>query len=392
MLEALESAPCAKVACLRQFSAEPPRGKEGPVEWQQSMGSLSLLCPLEGKLDEDDISVKASSCQLQILLKDKPLAALSGFLFGSVLPRLSWWRLHREATKRRTRGVDEAWEKLSLFVELSKGEHRSWPRLWYNSEMKHPSARAGYAWTPAMDALQDFQDRTQLLPLTCGFPQRSRQLSSQDGMTDGGGGFLFAPDDLCIGIDALQDDRSITLRVHFEAEALAVVQRIVPLEELLAADILDDRVNVFLRGDEQNPILWALLAGRCSPKQSNWKLTTSDCYRSRQRDPAAPGWALAIVLQKHKEHLGHWDRLFTTCLQHPLMLRNYEELEDLIEALKGDDEDTLRLSPEERQDFQQRLANWKEERFEGLPGAQVLPRTPDTGFALGRQAVPSKSN
>lgn len=32
-------------------------------------------------------------------------------------------------------------------------------------------------------------------------------------------GFTFAPDDLCVGLDASQADVSITLAVHFDAEA-----------------------------------------------------------------------------------------------------------------------------------------------------------------------------
>ncbi|CAJ1403782.1 unnamed protein product [Effrenium voratum] len=164
--------------------------------------------------------------------------------------------------------------------------------------------------------------------------------------------------------------------------ALQVAQRIMPLEELLAADILEDRINIHLQCDNQNPILWASLSGRCLPKQSAWRLTTCDRFRDRQRNPGAPGHALSIVLMKDKEHLGEWETPFQLALQHPLMLKNYDELEDVMEALREDEEDRKRLAPEERRELQRRLQDWQEERFELMPGARLLPNSPELGFAL----------
>ncbi|CAE7568256.1 unnamed protein product [Symbiodinium necroappetens] len=298
--------------------------------------------------------------------------------------------------------------------------------------MKHPDARSGYPWTPAMEAAQDTK-RAARVPLAQGPLQRSR--ATEEGAMPG---FLFAPDDLCIGIDTLQDSKTITVRIHFETEALHVVQKIMPLEELFAADILDDRINIFLQGDEQNPILWAGLSGRCIPKSTTWALTTCDSFRNRQRNPSAPGHALAIVLKKHKakalsprvpkssdrpvkDYYGSWPQLFSmlvlirvvpkfppqgvelgpdttqtntvqhaqtlplsTCVHHPLMLKNYDELEDLLEALRGDEEDRRRLTAEQRRSCERQLSEWKEERFEGLPGAALLPRSPEVRLALRR--------
>ncbi|CAK9043464.1 unnamed protein product [Durusdinium trenchii] len=362
-----------RVQSLRRFEATPASGKEGTVQWQQTMGSMTLTCPLvQGNFKEEDLVVKASTCQLQVLLKDKPLAGLNGMLCGTVLPNLCSWRLERLAARRMVRGVDEAFQRITFHLELAKGAHKSWPQLWYSKEMKHPAARSGYAWTPAMEAAQTTAQRTELIDVPQGLPKRSMP----------GGGQLFAPDDLCVAVDTQQDRKSMTVRVHFDAEALDVAQRILPLEELLAADVLEDRISIYLQSDPQNPIIWAMLNGRCNPKESTWGMTTCDRFRDRQQNPGAPGHALAIVLMKHKESIGDWERPFALCLQHPLMLKNYDELADVSEALRADQDDAQRLSPEERKDFQRRLADWTEERFELMPGAKLLPRGPELGWAL----------
>jgi len=367
---------------LRKFEAEPRKGKAGLTEWQQSLGSISLSCPIQAS--DGDITVEASTCELRVLAQGKKIAAMSGMLWGTIFPNLSWWRLRRDVAKRRTFGVDEAFERLTLEVELAKTAHKSWPEPWYSKAMKHPAARVGYPWTPAMEAAQDTQQRTELITLAQGPPQRSRFL--EEGSSEKGSSFLFAPDDVCIGLDTLQDNETVTVRVHFEAEALQVVQRIMPLEELLAVDVLEDRVVIFFQGDEQNPVLWASLSGRCLPKATKWALTTCDKFRDRQRNHSAPGCALAVVLQKQQSHRGQWEQPFATCLQHPLMLKNYDELEELMEALRGDEEDRHRLTPEKRRECHQRLADWKEERFQGLDGAMLLPRSPEVGLALREKA------
>ncbi|OLQ10199.1 hypothetical protein AK812_SmicGene6087 [Symbiodinium microadriaticum] len=350
-------APLRCAARLRRFDATPSKGKSGSVEWQQSMGTLSLSCPItQSGLKEEDVLVEVSTCELQVHVQGRKLADMSGMLCGSIRQNLSWWRLRREVARRMNCGVDEAHERLTLEVELAKTTHKSWPDVWHKKEMKHPDARSGYPWTPAMEAAQDTK-RAARVPLAQGPLQRSR--ATEEGAMPG---FLFAPDDLCIGIDTSQDSKTLTVRIHFETEALHVVQKIMPLEELFAADILDDRINIFLQGDEQNPILWAGLSGRCIPKSTTWALTTCDSFRNRQRNPSAPGHALAIVLKKHKDYYGSWPQLFSTCVQHPLMLKNYDELEDLLEALRGDEEDRRRLTAEQRRSCERQLSEWSDSR------------------------------
>eukprot|EP00930_Biecheleria_cincta_P005623 TRINITY_DN106556_c0_g1_i1.p1 TRINITY_DN106556_c0_g1~~TRINITY_DN106556_c0_g1_i1.p1 ORF type:complete len:396 (+),score=84.04 TRINITY_DN106556_c0_g1_i1:47-1234(+) len=374
----------AKRVGLRHFPCEPSTGSEGSMSWRQTMGSMTLQCELgESNISQEDVSVKLSSCQLQVQVKGKAFAIMTGYLQGTVLPHMSWWMLHRQAAKRRTMGVDAVVERFTIIVELAKAKHRAWPTLWHTHEMKHKAASIGYAWTMPMEEAQDFNERTQLQDLSLGPPIRSRSLALDDDAPKKAT-FLFSPDDMVIGLRTSQDNRSLTIEVHFEGEALAVVQNIIPLEEILAADIFEDRVAIFLRGDEQNPILWATLNGRCLPKESTWKLITSDAFRSRQRNPAAPGVALQIVVAKQKTNYGQWSKLFSSCLQHQLMLKNYDELEELLESLKGDEIDSVRLSPAERADYQRRLAEWKEDRYEGLAGAQTLPRTAEVGFSMQR--------
>ncbi|CAE8607989.1 unnamed protein product, partial [Polarella glacialis] len=356
------------VAVLRHFLVQPAAGTADGVEWHQSMGRITVCCPLEDRgIASGDVSVEISSCQIQVSISGQPLRIMTGNLNGTVISPFCWWTLQDEVLRRRTRGADSAWTRLNLVVHLVKKEPRAWRELWHPQGMKHPAARGSYAWTqPMHDACSQDSAEKQLISVQPGF---RRGLSSAE--VDE---FLFAPDDMCIGVDAMQDSRTVTVQIHFDSEALAVVQQSVPLEELLAANVWEDEIVVFLRGDEQNPILAAELCGRCLPAESSWRLTTSDRYRSRQRDVAGPGHMLELVLRKHPQDQGSWTSLFKRCMQHRLMLRNYDELEDILEALKED-----ALPPERRDDLwlpelQRMLSEWREERWAGLPEAQTLHR------------------
>ncbi|CAJ1419346.1 unnamed protein product [Effrenium voratum] len=157
-----------RVQALRRFAAEPASGKEGPVHWQQSMGRITLTCPLvQGNLKEEDLVVQASTCQLQVLVQNKPVEGLNGTLCGSLLPKLCYFRLQRVASRRMTRGVDEAFQRATLVLELAKGAHKSWPQL----------RRGGFGSVPPLKRFRSFPMSGLLRWGICGAGKISRDFA-----------------------------------------------------------------------------------------------------------------------------------------------------------------------------------------------------------------------
>merc|ERR1712056_170009 len=73
----------------------------------------------------------------------------------------------------------------------------------------------------------------------------------------GGAPFAFSPDDVCVAVTVLQDYLSVTVKIFFDGAAIEAVKKTMPVEDLVAADVWENHVSVYLRGDEQNPIFWA---------------------------------------------------------------------------------------------------------------------------------------
>jgi len=369
------------VSCLRKFEAEPAGGMVDGLEWSQTMGKVVLKYPLEEGTKADDVQVQLSGFGVAVSIAGKKLAALTGNFTGNVNLKRTWWEAEAEAVKRRGRGIDAASKKLTLVISMAKVEHKAWPKLWYEGDMKHPALKGRYAWTQEMQRQnqESAQERGLLQDVQPGKPEEALAPLENDPALETGlfptpsDKFMFAPDELVVGVSTTQDVRTITIRIVFDGEALRVAQETVALEDLVAADVWEDRVSIFLRGDDQNPILCGQLWSTCVPHLSSWKMTSDDSFRQRQADFIAAVPVLQITITKSDEAQCRWNKIFKSCWQHRLMLKNYDELEAMLARLQEDANSGM-LSFEERDDLYKRLSEWREERFPGLPEAQRLTR------------------
>lgn len=379
------------VSCLRKFECDLVGGVADGVEWSQTMGKVVMRFPLEEGTKEEDVKVQLSYYSVQVTVAGKKIAALNGSFANNISMKRTWWEAEAEAVKRRGRGIDANSKKLTLVISMAKAEHKAWKKLWYEGDIKHPAAKTRYAWTQEMQRQNqaEAQEKGLLQEVQPGKPEEAMLPLENDPALETGlfptpsDKFKFAPDEVVVGVDASQDSRTITIRIVFDAEALRVVQEAVALEDILAADIWEDRVSIFLRGDDQNPILAGQLWSTCVPHLSSWKMTSDDSFRQRQADFSAPVPVLKITIVKADEAQTRWNKIFKSCWQHRLMLKNYDELEAILVALQEDSVNNT-MTFEERDDLTKRLAEWREDRFLGLPEAQRLTRrgndSQDTDF------------
>jgi len=368
------------VWCLRKFEADPPGGVDGDVQWTQDMCKLTIRYALPEDAKEDDVKVQLSDFQVQVTIDGKKFAPLSNNLSGNIMLKRSWWKVEAEAVKRRGRGVDAPAYKRTLVICLAKAEHKAWQKLWYEGDLKHPSAKGRYCWTQEMqNQAQKEKEQGTLTEVPPGkasdveFPLENDPALETGLFPQKCDKFMFAPDEVVVGVDASQDLRTVTIRIIFDGEALRVVQEQVALEDIIAADIWEDRISIFLRGDDQNPILCGQLWSTCTPHLSKWRMSSDDSFRQRQANIIASAPVLVITITKSEEAQCQWNRIFKCCWQHRLLLKNYDELEGMLDVLQ-EDANSGNLSFEERDDLIKRLSEWREERFPGLPEAQRLTR------------------
>uniref|UniRef100_A0A7S1RXB7 CS domain-containing protein n=1 Tax=Alexandrium catenella TaxID=2925 RepID=A0A7S1RXB7_ALECA len=369
------------VTCLRKFECETAGGVADGVEWSQTMGKVVLRYPLEEGTKEDDVKVQLSGFSVQVTIAGKKLPALTGSFTNNINLKRTWWEPEVEAVKRRGRGIDANSKKLTLVISMAKAEHKAWHKLWFEGEMKHPAAKGRYAWTQEMmrQNQSEAEEKGILRDVAPGKPEEEiLPLESDPALETGlfpaqSNKFKFAPDEVVVGVDTTQDARTITIRIVFDGEALRVVQQTVAMEDLLAADIWEDRVSIFLRGDDQNPILAGQLWSTCVPHLSSWKMGSDDSFRQRQADFNASAPVLKITIVKSDDAQSRWNKIFKSCWQHRLMIKNCDELEAMLVALQEDAANNT-LSYEDRDQLTKQLAEWREERFPGLADAQRLTR------------------
>lgn len=158
------------------------------------------------------------------------------------------------------------------------------------------------------------------------------------------------------------------------------MQEKAPIEELLACDVVDDQVCVFIHGDDQNPIFMAELLGLCVPDETTWKMTTSEFYRYRQRQMGKACPTLSVTVKKSPRTKGMWAKPFREFWQHELMIKNWDEMEEarqVVEAAEAWAEGSGALDEEQERyvaEAQGKLDNWKPERWEGLPMGKMYMR------------------
>jgi len=362
---------------LRQFPAMPPGGDADGVEWIQSMARITLSYPMEADATQDDIEVKLAGFQIEVSFKGTKLKQLTGELQDLVrAPPKSWWILAGDEGSPKT-----------LVVQLMKLKHGAWGGPWYSGQL-HPKKKGRFWWneTARAQALEEEksiklnlyevippgrpdEDDSAWYP-----PAASGELGIFSPLSDK---YFCSPDDLVIGTNVKQDKRFIYLYIHFDNEALDFFEQQVPYEDLFAADMGPNTAYVFIRGDDQNPIINATFAGLIYPDGTTWKMTTEETFRRRQKAQGSPSPALMITIPKSEGYIYEWPQVFETCWQHRLMVKNqgdYEEMIGAFEQLQWIDETADASYRAELQDKADKLQTWQEERFDGIPEAQTFRR------------------
>jgi len=359
---------------LRQFPAMPPGGEVEGLEWIQSMARLTLSCPLEADVKEDEVEVKLAGFQIEVSVRGSKLHSLCKELQDLVRPPpASWWILA---------GTESA---PTLVIQLVKIKHSAWAGPWYTGQL-HPRRKGRFWWNSVAQKAAEAEDK--LIKLnqyevvlpgrpdeddTAWYPPTPSNIFAPVSSK-----YLCSPDDLVLGTKVLQDRRFVYVSIHFDHDAIEFFEKQVPYEDLFAVDLTQNTLYVFIRGDDQNPILNATLSGLIDLDAATWKMTTDDTFRSRQRMQGSPSPALLITLPKNEAHCTEWTPIFEACWQHRLMVKNQDAYEDAVEAaqqLQLVDDSTAALYRAELQEKADKLQTWQEERYDGIQGAMTFRRS-----------------
>jgi hypothetical protein len=359
---------------LRQFPASPPGGEIAGVEWIQTAGKITLSYMLESPdITEADIEVKMTGFQVEVQVKGTKLKELTGELFELVrAPPDSWWALSRDGAMP------------TIVMQFTKLHHRPWPECWYSGSL-HPRKKTRFTWNASAKAFAEKEAKFirlndyEVVPHgrreeddTAWYPPTHSTVFSPQSDT-----YLCSPDDLVIGTSVKQDNHKLYLYIHFEHEALAYFESQRCYEDLFGADITAKTAYVFIRGDDQNPIVNATFTGELIPEACTWRIVSDETFRKRQKAVASPSPALLVILEKSAGFCYEWPKVFESCWQHRLMVKNqgeYEEMIDAIEALQWTDDTT---DPEYKASLQEKadmLNSFVEERFDGIPDATTYRR------------------
>jgi hypothetical protein len=360
---------------LRQFPASPPGGGEiGGLQWIQTAGKITLSYELESAdITEADVEVKMTGFQVEVSVKGQKVKDVTGDLYELVRPPPnSWWTLSKDGLKP------------TLVMQFMKLQHGSWPECFYTGSL-HPRKKTRFIWTERAKAsmekeqlqirLNNFEVVAPGRPDeddTAWYPPTHSTVFSPKSDT-----YLCSPDDVVIGTNIKQDAHKLYLYIGFDFEALSYFESQRCYEDLFGADITSKSAYIFMRGDDQNPIINATFMGELLPEACSWKMVTDESFRKRQKAVAAPSPALLIVLEKAAGYCYEWPRIFESCWQHRLMVQNlgeYEEMIDAVEALQYTDDTT---DPEYKASLQEKADNlnsFVEVRYSGIPDAMTYRR------------------
>ncbi|CAJ1406028.1 unnamed protein product [Effrenium voratum] len=309
--EAALALPKAKdVLQLRQFpvvyraSAKvQQRGMMDGVYFEQTMGRMMLICPLEKtdtELDEDNFKVEMSCWKIVV---SKRVAGCDSKLFdqetcGDIHRDLSWWKVDRADAA----GINAR----CLVIHLAKVRHSLWAGPWYPGGL-NPHKKLHFPWTELQgpkDILKGLKiDVEALKNIEPGEPEDwNHEISA-----------AMTPEQLCTGIDIRESEGLLQVVIHLDDGALEGATGRVPLEELFAADISEDELSVFLRGDGFQ-ICTGRFTQKVVPEMSAWQIRSvrrknlpEDCA---VKSPAFFNPALRITLTKAKMCVGKWDEIF----------------------------------------------------------------------------------
>jgi len=307
------------------------------VEWSQTMGRfvLSYLLPqaAAGAWKQQDVVVEMSKNSVKVMLDATVVKALSGELTEEVWRKHSWWVLHEETGtleihlyKRQLSTWKSPWWSPQNVVGWSGVRFRRSPFPWTKDMEKHGSSRGLFtAWGITFE---DPKEEAEMGAKPPGRPPAEEEdgepgyqrSSFAEVFNHRSSRFVCSADEVVLGITTEEGERAVNILIHFERWKWEDLKQRVPLEKLLAADIWERELCIFLRGDKSNPIVWGELAGSCSPEETTWRLVSAEALRSRQQMLGSYTPALLVTLVKARPV--KWNKVFTTCVQHRLMVED----------------------------------------------------------------------
>mmetsp|Transcript_130110 Transcript_130110/g.324379 ORF Transcript_130110/g.324379 Transcript_130110/m.324379 type:complete len:786 (-) Transcript_130110:56-2413(-) len=289
-----------KIFKLRDFACNPGRGSVKNVDYEQTMGRLTLRYVLKGELadlDAQHLRVELSSWELRVnrctggeagIETTVPITPLSGDLLGDVRRELSWWVLEKEANGDNV-----------FTMELGKREHKVWSTLWKVGLNHHRKTHFG--WNNNQKA--SIKKAEEMLVRV-----KAGRLSKAE--TDP---FIMSREILCSGLEDGQDDAVATMRIHLDPAATQKACESVCLANLFGLDVTERYLKLFIRGDERSPILMGELGGPCVPDLTRWEIVKAQAPSDDPAGRSASGFSncLQITIAKAKESRRRWPRILT---------------------------------------------------------------------------------
>lgn len=271
----------------------PEEGQENGVLFWQSMGMIFLQYPLAPEIKEADIEVQFSSWQMQVTIGGgKANKELSGELHKDIRKKLSSWQVVEDDAGQKT-----------LAITLAKKAHKGWKSIWFD-DVFNPHKRKAFPWDSVMN--------TRNIP----DPEDDKMTKVGPGTQDVLKELVLTTDTsrLCTGVDLWdEDDLTISFLIWLDEEALDQCLLRLPLEEIFAADVEENYMEVYIRADAFG-LCWGQLTGSCVPDMTTWEILKNVRRQvpktSGIRCPAFYSPALMVRLVKNYNSQFIWGQAF----------------------------------------------------------------------------------
>jgi len=350
---------------LRTFPTKPGFESGETAEgtwWVQTLGRMTMWHELKngphdgipGGWRPEDLTVEMNRQGLKVTLGGKPFKPLTGDFTAQIWRKCSWWNLDEETgifelhiTKRMLSTWKSPWWAYDNIEGIGFPKFKRIPYPWNKFMEKNSwnvsgvgtgaSLFAEWARTAPTEDIKKEADMEVKLPGKMPFEQEDGPGYQRSGFAevfqDKAENFICAADEICLGLTVRQDEKTVTLQIHFDRWRWEDLKQQAPTELLLGADIWEREVCIFLQGDKQNPILWGELGGFCVPHLTTWRIVSVESSRPRQQTLGSSSPALEVIL--HRADNVKWDKIFTTCVQHRLMVKDPGDVSEDPERWEG---------------------------------------------------------
>lgn len=290
----------------------------------QFTGTLQLRLPLAGLDDltneEFEVRLGKKTVSVKCTRQDEEgrLAALaksvSGQLKSAIMPEYCWYNIEPDLYEPH----------MVLVIELAKSCHEPWTAI-FDTSNSHRSLHPG----AGME-----EDVNSLSPLKPGRPP-----DVEDPYLGVARGFL------CLELQHMQTYDALTFRIILDAKKLdEAIDKAAFYNKIFGADISAEFFKLFIRGDDNSPILMGALGGRVLPDHTHldilWIQREVEGHRIKGTMEELP--CLDVTLKKASDSLGDWDEL----------IREDEEVLNNPQGSLEDYEKRLRREPSpDREDY-----------------------------------------